>query len=74
MVDKPDLKSLEGFVLYEGVEEPLLIKKTVKAWERFIVKEEWRWVRRIASPRKLTPVGSRAELVRFCCHSRPNCP
>ncbi|XP_050909143.1 uncharacterized protein LOC127122913 [Lathyrus oleraceus] len=27
MVGKPDLKSVEGFVLYEGVEEPELIKK-----------------------------------------------
>ncbi|XP_050916751.1 uncharacterized protein LOC127131910 [Lathyrus oleraceus] len=32
MVDKPDLESVEGFVLYEGVEEPKLIKKIVKAW------------------------------------------
>lgn len=32
MVDKSDLKSVEGFVLYEGVEEPELIKKIVKAW------------------------------------------
>ncbi|XP_050877402.1 uncharacterized protein LOC127081162 [Lathyrus oleraceus] len=32
MVDKPDLESVEGFVLYEGVEEPELIKKNVKAW------------------------------------------
>ncbi|XP_050916785.1 uncharacterized protein LOC127131950 [Lathyrus oleraceus] len=32
MVDKPDLKSVEGFLLYEGVEEPELIKKIVKAW------------------------------------------
>ncbi|XP_050916407.1 uncharacterized protein LOC127131533 [Lathyrus oleraceus] len=32
MMDKPDLESVEGFVLYEGVEEPELIKKIVKAW------------------------------------------
>ncbi|XP_050877566.1 uncharacterized protein LOC127081343 [Lathyrus oleraceus] len=32
MVDKPDLTSVEGFVLYEGVEEPELVKKIVKAW------------------------------------------
>lgn len=32
MVDKLDLKGVEGFVLYEGVEEPELIKKIVKAW------------------------------------------
>lgn len=32
MVDKPDLESVEGFVLYEGVEEPELIKKIVKPW------------------------------------------
>ncbi|XP_050897264.1 uncharacterized protein LOC127104094 [Lathyrus oleraceus] len=32
MVDKPDVKSVEGFVLYEGIEEPELIKKIVKAW------------------------------------------
>ncbi|XP_050896235.1 uncharacterized protein LOC127102971 [Lathyrus oleraceus] len=32
MMDKPDLNSVEGFVLYEGVEEPELIKKIVKAW------------------------------------------
>ncbi|XP_050915216.1 uncharacterized protein LOC127130204 [Lathyrus oleraceus] len=32
MVDKPDLESVEGFVLYEEVEEPELIKKIVKAW------------------------------------------
>lgn len=32
MVDKPDLQGLEGFVLYEGVEDPKLVKKIVKAW------------------------------------------
>ncbi|XP_050915749.1 uncharacterized protein LOC127130831 [Lathyrus oleraceus] len=32
VVDKPDLESLKGFVLYEGVEEPELIKEIVKAW------------------------------------------
>ncbi|XP_050897307.1 uncharacterized protein LOC127104147 [Lathyrus oleraceus] len=32
MVDKPDLESVEGFVLYKGVKEPELIKKIVKAW------------------------------------------
>ncbi|XP_050909910.1 uncharacterized protein LOC127123753 [Lathyrus oleraceus] len=32
MVDNPDLKSVEGFVLYEGVEDPELVKKIVKAW------------------------------------------
>ncbi|XP_050889377.1 uncharacterized protein LOC127094607 [Lathyrus oleraceus] len=32
MTDKPDLESVEGFVLYEGFEEPELIKKIVKAW------------------------------------------
>lgn len=32
MVDKPDLESVEGLILYEGVEEPKLIKKIVKAW------------------------------------------
>jgi hypothetical protein len=31
MMDKPDLESVKGFVLYEGVEEPDLIKKIVKA-------------------------------------------
>ncbi|XP_050920093.1 uncharacterized protein LOC127137702 [Lathyrus oleraceus] len=30
MVDKPDLKGVEGFVLYEGVENPELVKKIVK--------------------------------------------
>ncbi|XP_050888230.1 uncharacterized protein LOC127093354 [Lathyrus oleraceus] len=32
MVDKPDLKNVDSFVLYEGVEEPELVKKIVKAW------------------------------------------
>ncbi|XP_050919808.1 uncharacterized protein LOC127137384 [Lathyrus oleraceus] len=32
LLDKPDLESVEGFVLYEGVEEPELIKKIIKAW------------------------------------------
>ncbi|XP_050918802.1 uncharacterized protein LOC127136263 [Lathyrus oleraceus] len=32
MVEKPDLKSVGGFVLYEGVEELELIKKIVKVW------------------------------------------
>lgn len=31
MVDNPDPKSVEGFVLYEGVDDPELIK-IVKAW------------------------------------------
>ncbi|XP_050895131.1 uncharacterized protein LOC127101722 [Lathyrus oleraceus] len=31
MVDKPDLESVKGFVLYEGVEELELLKKIVKA-------------------------------------------
>ncbi|XP_050916338.1 uncharacterized protein LOC127131461 [Lathyrus oleraceus] len=32
MVDKPDLKGVECFVLYEGIEDPELVKKIVKAW------------------------------------------
>jgi hypothetical protein len=32
MMDKHDLKSVEGLVLYEGFEEPEMIKKIVKAW------------------------------------------
>ncbi|XP_050895118.1 uncharacterized protein LOC127101705 [Lathyrus oleraceus] len=32
MVDKPDLKGVEGFILYEGIEDPDLVKKIVKAW------------------------------------------
>ncbi|XP_050916035.1 uncharacterized protein LOC127131140 [Lathyrus oleraceus] len=32
MVDKPDLKGVEGFILYEGVEDPELVKKIVKSW------------------------------------------
>ncbi|XP_050878165.1 uncharacterized protein LOC127081983 [Lathyrus oleraceus] len=32
MVDKPDLKSVEGSALYEGVEDPELVKKIVKVW------------------------------------------
>ncbi|XP_050916001.1 uncharacterized protein LOC127131111 [Lathyrus oleraceus] len=74
MVDKPDLKSVEGFVLNEGVEEPELIKKIVKAWERFVLKEEQKWVRRMASPRKLTLDGSKTKLVRFCYRFRLNRP
>lgn len=31
MVDKSDLKNVEGFILYEGVENPELVKKIVKA-------------------------------------------
>ncbi|XP_050897305.1 uncharacterized protein LOC127104145 [Lathyrus oleraceus] len=32
MVDKPHLKGVEGFVLYEDVEDPELVRKIVKAW------------------------------------------
>ncbi|XP_050916508.1 uncharacterized protein LOC127131639 [Lathyrus oleraceus] len=37
MVDKPDLRSVYGFVLYEWLEEPKLIKKIVKAFAYFCV-------------------------------------
>ena len=32
MVDKPDSKSVEGFILHEGVDDPELLKKIIKAW------------------------------------------
>lgn len=32
MVDKPDSKHVEDFVLYEGADNPELLRKIIKAW------------------------------------------
>lgn len=32
MEDKPDSKSVEGFVLHKGVDDPELLKNIIKAW------------------------------------------
>lgn len=32
MLDKPDSEQLEDFVLHEGVDDPELLKKIIRAW------------------------------------------
>ncbi|XP_050908639.1 uncharacterized protein LOC127122330 [Lathyrus oleraceus] len=39
MVDKPDSKHVEDFALYEGVDNPELLKKIINAWGEICPKE-----------------------------------